>query len=436
MYYKIYMSNVVVKVENLSKVYKLYNDPVDRLKEALNPFRKKYHHDFYALKDISFEVKKGETIGIIGKNGSGKSTLLKILTGVLTPSAGNYYVNGKISSLLELGAGFNPELSGLENVYFNGAILGYTREEMDSRLDAILEFADIGEFINQPVKMYSSGMAVRLAFAVAISVDPDVLIVDEALAVGDIRFQQKCFRKFREFQEKGKTILLVTHDLGAVYNYCTRAIWLSDGGIIEDGLPEEVCKNYTVFMSYGAGKQVENVSDKKMLRGGFDLENKETIGFEEVSNCSSFGSGGAGIEGISLCSEATGQKIKTFKGGNIVNLYVRIRINEEISAPIVGFLLKDRYGNEILGFNSYVVEADLGSFKAGETVIVKFQFEFPFLKNGDYSVSVAIAEGTQSDHVQHHWVHDAYVVKIINDSSIAQLGAYFIVRRASVTLMS
>ena len=202
---------VVIKIENLSKVYKLYNSPVDRLKESLHPLRKQYHHDFYALNNVSFEIKKSESVGIIGKNGSGKSTLLKILTGVLTPTSGTVKVNGKVSALLELGAGFNPELSGIENVYFNGMLMGYTREDMAERLDEILSFADIGNFVHQPVKTYSSGMFVRLAFAVAINVDPDILIVDEALAVGDIKFQRKCFLKIEELRKSNKSILFVSH---------------------------------------------------------------------------------------------------------------------------------------------------------------------------------------------------------------------------------
>jgi len=246
------MSDAVIKVENLSKVYKLYKDPVDRLKEALNPFGKKYHHDFYALKDVNFEVKKGETIGIIGKNGSGKSTLLKILTGVLTQTSGTCRVRGKVSSLLELGAGFNPELSGIENVYFNGSILGYSREEMDSKLDAILQFADIGEFVYQPVKTYSSGMQVRLAFAVAISVDPDVLIVDEALAVGDMSFQKKCMEKIDSFREEGKTIIFCSHDMHSVSALCHRAMWLKDGTIAEIGKADFVISSYVSWMTDSA----------------------------------------------------------------------------------------------------------------------------------------------------------------------------------------
>jgi ABC-type polysaccharide/polyol phosphate transport system ATPase subunit len=224
-------ADIAIKVENLTKVYKLYNTPTDRLKEALSPIRRKYHHDFNALHDVSFEVKKGEAVGIIGRNGSGKSTLLKIITGVLTPTSGSVTVNGRISALLELGSGFNPELTGIENIYFNGTLMGISREEMESRLDAILAFADIGEFVHQPVKSYSSGMFVRLAFAVAVCVEPEILIVDEALSVGDMAFQQKCLERLRLLREKGVTILLVTHDIMLTRNYCEYVVYLKRGNV-------------------------------------------------------------------------------------------------------------------------------------------------------------------------------------------------------------
>jgi len=224
-------AEMAIKVVNLTKTYRLYDSNLDRLKESLHPFRRKYHHEFNAISDISFEIKKGETVGIIGKNGSGKSTLLKVITGVLTPTMGNVQLNGKISALLELGAGFNPELTGIENVYFNGTLMGYGREEMHNRLDDILDFADIGEFVHQPVKTYSSGMFVRLAFALAVCVEPEILIVDEALSVGDMAFQQKCLDRLRMLKEKGITILLVTHDIMLTRNYCEYVVYLRNGSI-------------------------------------------------------------------------------------------------------------------------------------------------------------------------------------------------------------
>ncbi|MCX7998948.1 MAG: ABC transporter ATP-binding protein [Leptospiraceae bacterium] len=238
------LAEIAIKVSNLTKIYPLYNKPIDRLKEALHPFRKKYHHDFYALHDISFEIKKGETVGIIGQNGSGKSTLLKIITGVLTPTSGEVIVNGRVSSLLELGVGFNPELTGIENVYFYGTINGFTKEEMDAKLEDILSFADIGEFVYQPVKTYSSGMFVRLAFACAIQIDPEILIVDEALSVGDMFFQNKCMARMKKLMEKGVTLLFVSHDLASVKMISKRAIFLHQGKIQGIGNADEVCDYY------------------------------------------------------------------------------------------------------------------------------------------------------------------------------------------------
>ena len=223
------MSEYAIEVKDVTKVYRLYDRPVDRLKEALNPAHKNYHRDFYALNGLSFNVKKGETVGIIGTNGSGKSTILKIITGVLTPTTGMVSVDGKISALLELGAGFNMEYTGIENIFMNGTMMGFTRREMEEKLDDILEFADIGDFVRQPVKTYSSGMFVRLAFALAINVDPEILIVDEALSVGDVFFQAKCYRRMEEIRKNGTTILMVTHDMGSIIKYCDKVVLLNRG---------------------------------------------------------------------------------------------------------------------------------------------------------------------------------------------------------------
>lgn len=244
-------NETVIAIENISKIYKLYNSPLDRLKEAAHPFGKKYHHDFYALRDVNMEIRRGETIGIAGCNGSGKSTLLKIITGVLSPTAGSIVVNGNVSALLELGAGFNPELTGVENIYFNGTLNGFSKQETDKHLDDILAFADIGEFVFQPVKVYSSGMFVRLAFATAINVNPDILIVDEALAVGDAKFQHKCFNKFKNFQDDGKTILFVTHDMNSITRYCSKAVLLNDGSVVDIGEPIDITRLYVDLLFTG-----------------------------------------------------------------------------------------------------------------------------------------------------------------------------------------
>ena len=239
--------DTVIEIKNITKIYNLYNNPSDRLKEALFS-RKSRHTEFAALNDVSFDVRKGEILGIIGKNGSGKSTILKIITNVLTPTSGECIVKGKIAALLELGAGFNMEYTGIENIYLNGQMIGFSKEEMDKKLQDIIDFADIGEHIYQPVKTYSSGMFARLAFSVAISVDPDILIVDEALSVGDVFFQNKCYRRFEEFRDKGKTILFVTHDMGSVIRYCNRCVLLNAGKKVGEGKPQEMVDLYKRIM--------------------------------------------------------------------------------------------------------------------------------------------------------------------------------------------
>ena len=253
------MNEIAIKIENLSKIYKLYEKPIDRLKESLNVTKKSYHKKHYALNDVSFDVKKGETLGIIGVNGSGKSTLLKIITGVLTPSSGKVEVNGKISALLELGAGFNPEYTGIENIYLNGTMMGLSKTDIDKKIDYILDFADIGNYIYQPVKIYSSGMFARLAFAVAINVDPEILIVDEALAVGDLNFQLKCMDKFAEFRDAGKTILYVSHDVNSVKRYCTKCIWIQNGSLVVVGNTDTVTDRY---LDYLKGNNKEKITEQ------------------------------------------------------------------------------------------------------------------------------------------------------------------------------
>jgi ABC-type polysaccharide/polyol phosphate transport system ATPase subunit len=277
------MNNIAIKVSHLTKVYKLYDKPIDRLKESLHPLKKQYHKDFYALNDVNFEIKKGETVGIIGKNGAGKSTLLKIITGVLTPSNGHVHVNGRISSLLELGAGFNPEYTGIENIYLQGTLMGYSHSEMELKIDEILLFADIGDFVYQPVKMYSSGMFARLAFAVAINVDPDILIVDEALSVGDMAFQEKCILKMKSMLNAQRSILFVSHSLPSIRNFCHKAIWIKDGKMIMNNEANIVCEAYTEFMKQSVASQR---IEKKELSNIRNLE--KTIQILEVKTSKEF----------------------------------------------------------------------------------------------------------------------------------------------------
>lgn len=270
------MSDIAIKINNLSKIYKLYDKPIDRLKESLSLSKKKYNKEYHALNNISFEVMKGETVGILGTNGSGKSTLLKIITGVLTPSSGSLEVNGKISALLELGAGFNPEYTGMENIYLNGTMMGYTKDQMEERVKPIIDFADIGEFIYQPVKTYSSGMFARLAFAVAINVEPEILIVDEALSVGDVRFQTKCINKMNQLRENGTTILFVSHATEQIKRFCTKAIWINKGEIVDIGKASEIVDKYEAFM-VEKGEIKNNRVEEIILEDEKTQKNEENI---------------------------------------------------------------------------------------------------------------------------------------------------------------
>ncbi|WP_225340692.1 ABC transporter ATP-binding protein [Lysinibacillus capsici] len=268
-------NKTVIKVNNLSKTYKIYDKPIDRLKESISPIKKKYHKEFKALDNISLEVNKGEIIGILGKNGSGKSTLLKIITGVLNPTEGHVEISGKISALLELGAGFNQELTGIENIYLNGMIMGFSKKEIDEKLEEIVEFAEIGDFVYQPVKTYSSGMFARLAFAVAINVDPDILIIDEALSVGDMYFQEKSFTKMKSFRDKGKTIFFVSHSVPSVRNFCNRAIWIHEGVLRMNGSAEVVCSEYLDWVESHA-EMIETEA------GNVNINHKSKIYIEKV----------------------------------------------------------------------------------------------------------------------------------------------------------
>ncbi len=336
------MTEPMIRVDNLSKIYKLYNNPVDRLKESLHPFRKKYHRDYYALNSINFEVNKGESIGIIGKNGSGKSTLLKILTGVLTPTSGSSWVNGKVSSLLELGAGFNPEMSGIENVYFNGTIIGFSKQEIDAKIDDVFAFADIGDFVHQPVKTYSSGMFVRLAFASAISVEPDILIIDEALSVGDIFFQQKCHARMEELINKGTTVIVVSHDMTSIEKYSDRVLLLDNGQGLFMGHPNEAVHRYYALLHgrpkpiEGDTKTTESIHDVTVEESGvikdwppddafLDLSNALTIGLDNMAKCT----------GIAVCNEA-GQPCTSFEVEETAYFYYEFEALQDLDVPLGG----------------------------------------------------------------------------------------------------
>lgn len=411
-------ADIAIKIEGLSKMYKLYNSPTDRLKEALSPIRQKYHHDFHALRNVSFEVKKGESVGIIGKNGSGKSTLLKLIAGVISPSSGSIQVNGRISALLELGSGFNPELTGIDNVYFNGMLMGYSKDEMDARLDSILEFADIGEFVKQPIKTYSSGMFVRLAFAVAVNVAPDILVVDEALSVGDLRFQKKCKEKMNYFKDNGITIILVSHAMSDIRAMCSTGLLLQNGSLIHCGDASEAITKY------------------------FEIESKDDndeIMHKSISN--SYGGDIAGTGDVIL------KNIKCYQKGNspeiskiefgkpiIVELdYVSIT---RISKPIITINIGSAYYRIISNISSinhgYKFDELLGSGK------VSIEIPCPQFTPGAYVLHLAVT----SENVNvHYFMHNSAAGFIITapqnrpyfyPATIAQPDAIFTIEAKNV----
>lgn len=385
----------VIEIKNISKIYNLYNKPSDRLKEALFA-RQSRHTEFAALNDVSFNVNKGEILGIIGKNGSGKSTILKIITSVLTPTSGECIVKGKIAALLELGAGFNMEYTGIENIYLNGQMIGFSKDEMDKKLQDIIDFADIGEHIYQPVKTYSSGMFARLAFSVAISVDPDILIVDEALSVGDVFFQNKCYRRFEEFRERGKTILFVTHDMGSVIRYCNRCVLLNAGKKVAEGKPQEMVDLYKRIM-VGQWNENEESSEEASSIQSSNAKNDQ-LWKDQIStnpDIEVYGDGRADIIDFGIFSD-TGDIGNNVYKGDYYSIKMRVRINEDNLNPIFAFKLRDIKGTELTGTNTMLEDIDTSQCKKGDIVTITFR-QKQYLQPGQYLVSLGCTafEGDQ-----------------------------------------
>jgi lipopolysaccharide transport system ATP-binding protein len=385
--------DIAISVKHLSKKYHLYDSPKDRLKEALHPFRKKCHHDFWALRDISFEVKKGECLGIIGRNGSGKSTLLQILCGVLQKTTGEIVVNGEISALLELGSGFNPEYSGRQNVYINGALMGFSVDEMDHRFPAIADFAGIGEFMEQPVKTYSSGMYVRLGFACMISLQPDVLIVDEALSVGDIFFQQKCFAAIREKISNGTTCLFVSHDTKAVMNICDGGILLKNGEIEFQGSPEETVSRY--FSKLG-GRTLLSVEDSQCL--GI-TERDASISAKEIlntnilpGNVTRHGAGGLRILAVRIVDDMGSNTLQVAMLGSL-NFHILLKAEENIVDPSSGIHIYDRLGNLVFASGTRQLKHRLPDLRTGQHLFVNIRITFS-VQPGDYTFSLGASEAS------------------------------------------
>lgn len=428
-------NDIAIRVTNLSKRYEIYDAPRDRLKQFVLPrlryltrrAPKQYFREFWALKDISFEIKKGETVGIIGRNGSGKSTLLQLICGTLNPTSGSVQTNGRVAALLELGSGFNPEFTGRENVYMNASVLGLSNEEIDKRFGDIVAFADIGEFIEQPVKTYSSGMMVRLAFAVIAHVDADILVVDEALSVGDAVFTQKCMRFIRRFQEHG-SLLFVSHDTASVQNLCKSGIWLKNGRMELAGPVKSVSEaylQYTLQEIYGEESKLTSIApidtgDEEVIEETApDAEAPLAIDYGTVASVSDninlakgWETGQANILSVSLTRLSPGQE-GIFEGGERLRMTVRAKAHVQLQNPILGFLVRDRLGQDLFGENTVsftdCVPTPIG---AGDIFEGIFEFKLPMLPNGQYAVMASVADGDRYKNIQHHWMHDALIINV------------------------
>lgn len=432
--------DLAISVREVTKAYKLYDRPIDRLKESLSLTHRSYHRDFFALDRLSFDVKKGQTVGIIGTNGSGKSTILKIITGVLSPTTGTVEVDGTISALLELGAGFNSEYTGIENIYMNGTMMGFTRAEMDAKMADILAFADIGDFVNQPVKTYSSGMFVRLAFALAINVEPEILIVDEALSVGDVFFQSKCYSRMEEMMKNGTTILMVSHDMGSIIKYCDKVVLLNRGRFVAEG---------------PAGKMVDLY--KKILANQMD-DLEDALAAENGPEGAEGEQGAAGDAGGSAeASGAEAQETKAVPGrlmksrmtlnpdvqeygdgraeimdlgtldhnGNVTNLLLKgesftireiIRFHAPISMPIFTYTIRDKKGTDLSGTNTMFEGCDIHPVKDGDTYTVEFTQRMT-LQGGEYLLSMSCTGYENGEHVVYHRLYNVAGITVISNKN-------------------
>ncbi len=428
------MDDIVIKAENLSKVYKLYDKKSDRVKEAIHPGKKRYSKDFYALNNICFDVKRGETLGIIGTNGSGKSTLLKILTGVTAPSGGSYYVNGKVSALLELGAGFNSEYTGLQNIDLQGVMAGYSNEAMVSRREEIIRFADIGDYINQPVKNYSSGMFARLAFAVAISIEPEILIIDETLSVGDVFFQNKCFRKFEELRNLGTSILFVSHDTNTVREMCSRVLWIEHGQQMMFADSRTVCNAY-----FNAQYQRINEMNAQYVK---ELENEqlaaendeiqEIVAPEISENPDSLYSERARILSVYVKDER-GEFTSNLVADKQYSVGIITQFFDDIQNVIIGFVLLNNHGMTCIGENTFEQHDTSYEFKRDEIIETTFSFTMPRIRSGEYEICPAVAEGMQEANINLTWLHGASKVTVKRSGyELSEIGLDYEVRNRIV----
>lgn len=436
-------SDLAINVDNIQKIYHIYQSPQDRFKQMLFRGHKNFYQEFRALNNVSLQIKKGQTVGIVGRNGSGKSTLLQIICGTLNQTNGSVQINGKIAALLELGSGFNPEFTGYENVYMAASIYGLTQEEIDAKYQSILEFADIGDHISQPVKTYSSGMYVRLAFAVIAHVDADILVIDEALSVGDAVFTQKCMRFIRKFKENG-TLLFVSHDMSSVINLCENAIWLHQGQVQKIGEAKSVAEDYLQYTLQEVYND-EAILEKFSSTTGLTEENaSEPLVQTTYSSVVDYG---ANIHVINNLSDANGWKTGAgeivginleniskpnspiLKGGELVRITIKAKLNQSFDSPIIGFLVRDKLGQDLFGENTLPYTDKLVPkfvTNSDNTIKAIFEFKLPMLPNGEYAVMASLANGDLYNNVQHHWLHDALILNV-NSSKVrwGLVGAQF-----------
>ncbi len=465
--------NVVIEVKDVTKIYRLYDQPIDRLKEAISVTHKNYHRDFYALNNINFKVGKGESVGIIGTNGSGKSTILKIITGVLTPTGGTVSIHGIVCALLELGAGFNPDYTGIENVYMNGTMMGFTKEQMDEKLQEILDFADIGDFVNQPVKSYSSGMFVRLAFAMYVAMDPEILVVDEALSVGDVFFQAKCYHRMDELRRNGTTILMVTHDLGSVMKYCDRVILINKGEKISEGQPGEMVDLYKkILAGRFTDEDKKNIERQQEIKDAHEFIDGQDFGVDTVGTealdeiergCSSstvrdsaaqagdidsysdagvdvqktdghydgqhlmqdelnlnphvqhYGDGRASIYDLGILDER-GKVTNVIVKGETFSIKEKIRFNAPIEAPIFTFTIKDKRGADLTGSNTMIEGCDIKPVKSGDEYVCTFTQRMT-LQGGEYLLSMSCTGFEQGEHVVYDRKYDVASITVLSNKN-------------------
>ncbi len=416
---------IAIAVQNVRKVYKLYDRPQDRVKEALGFGGGKNHKLHFALNGVSMEIYRGETVGIIGTNGSGKSTILKIITGVLNPTEGQVIVDGRISALLELGAGFNQEYNGIENVYLNGTMMGFSQKEIDEKLPSILEFADIGDYVYQPVKTYSSGMFVRLAFAVAINIEPEILIVDEALSVGDVFFQAKCYHKFEEFKQMGKTIVFVSHDLSSISKYCDRVFLLNKGNLLGEGAPREMIDaykrvlvgQYEIAEDDGAGNRnlLEDEAVRAAAAGQSAGKSAEEAAGGVNPKLQEYGTGQARITEYYLTDDRGVKTTAVIKGTEFI-VHMKVRFTDTLPAPIFAFSFKNVQGTEITGTNSMIEKAFLEPARPGQVKDVTFTQKMS-LQGGEYLLSLGVTGYNGDTFEVYHRLYDVLNVTVVSDKN-------------------